>query len=124
MNIGVSGSLPGSSSWAALEQAGDEAILPAGIRLADEHRPGRQCFVLIEGAATVEVAGRRLRELAPGSFVGSVDQAGGPGPATGVTVRLESRSRVLVLDPRRLASLIDADPAAAAAWRLMSRTFS
>jgi hypothetical protein len=31
---------------------------------------------------------------------------------------------VLVIDPRRLAALIDADPAAAAAWRLMSRALS
>jgi hypothetical protein len=48
------------SPWAALELAGDEAILPAGVRLADEHHRGRQCFVLIEGAATVEAAGRRI----------------------------------------------------------------
>jgi len=120
MNIRPSALPPEPRSWAVLELAGDEAILPAGIRLADEGRPGRQCFVLIEGVATVEAAGNRLRELGAGAFVGSVDQAGGPLPPEGVTIRLESRSRVLVIDPGRLAALIDADPAAAAAWRLMS----
>jgi hypothetical protein len=35
--------------------SGDEAVLPAGSRLADENRPGQQCFVIIEGAATVGV---------------------------------------------------------------------
>jgi hypothetical protein len=40
-----------------------------------------------------------------------------------VTVRLETRSRVLVLDPARLAAAIDADPALAAAWRsLIAKT--
>jgi DNA-binding CsgD family transcriptional regulator len=38
-----------------VELSGDEAVLPAGSRLADENRPGQQCFVIIEGAATVGV---------------------------------------------------------------------
>jgi hypothetical protein len=37
-----------------VELSGDEAVLPAGSRLADEKRAGHQCFVIIEGAATVE----------------------------------------------------------------------
>jgi hypothetical protein len=109
------------ASWAMLELAGDEAILPAGIRLADESRPGRQCFVLIEGSATVEVAGNRLRELGAGAFVGLVDQCGRPLPPSGLTVQLATRSRVLVIDAERLAVLIEADPAAAAVWRRMSQ---
>jgi hypothetical protein len=121
MNSGPTGPIPELSSWALLELAGDEAMLPAGIRLVDEARPGRQCFVLIEGTATVEAAGNRLRELGAGAFVGLVDQAGRPLPPAGVTVRLESRSRVLVIDAGRLSVLIDSDPAAAAAWREMSQ---
>jgi hypothetical protein len=108
-------------SWAMLELAGDEAILPAGIRLADESRPGRQCFVLLEGSATVEVAGTRLRELGAGTFVGLVDQVGRPLPPSGLTVQLATRSRVLVIDAERLAVLIESDPAAAAVWRQMSQ---
>jgi hypothetical protein len=108
-------------SWALLELAGDEAILPAGIRLADESRPGRQCFVLIEGSATVEVAGNRLRELGAGTFVGLLDQRGRPLPPSGLTVQLATRSRVLVIDAERLAVLIDSDPAAAAVWRKVSQ---
>jgi CRP-like cAMP-binding protein len=108
------------SPWTALELAGDEAILPAGVRLADEDTPGRQCFALIEGAATIEAAGRRIGELAAGEFVGSVDELGRPLPPDGITVRLASRSRVLVIDATRLAALIDSDPAASAAWHLIS----
>jgi hypothetical protein len=111
----------GPSSWALLELAGDEAILPAGIRLTDETRPGRQCFVLIEGRATVEAAGSRLPELGAGAFVGLVDHAGRPLPPSGLTIELATRSRVLVIDARRLGVLIDTDPAAAAAWRRMTQ---
>jgi len=120
MNSGPTGT-PDPSSWALLELAGDEAVLPPGIRLADESRPGRQCFVLIEGRATVEAAGNRLRELGAGSFVGLVGADGRPLPLSGLTVQLATHSRVLVIDARRLAVLIDSDPAAAAAWRKMSQ---
>jgi hypothetical protein len=100
-----------------LERAGDEAVLPAGTRLADEARPGRQCFVIIDGTAAVEAAGQRVRDLGAGAFVGSVDRAGRPAPPGGLTVRLLTRSRVLVIDAMRLATLIDSDPVVAAAWR-------
>src|SRR5215472_16893480 len=105
MNSVPAGAMPDPSSWAFLELVGDEAVLPPGIRLADEARPGRQCFVLIEGMATVEAAGSRLRELGAGSFVGLVGQGGRPLPPSGLTVQLATRSRVLVIDAERLALL-------------------
>jgi len=105
------------------ELTGDEAVLPAGSRLADEARPGHQCFLILDGTATVERDGRALRRLASGAFVGELGPGGRPLPPSGVTVRLETRSRVLVLDTARLAAAIDADPALAAAWRsVITRT--
>lgn len=106
-----------------IAMTGDEAVLPAGSRLADEKRPGHQCFVILDGTATIERDGRALRRLDGGAFVGELDPGGRPLPPAGVTVRLDTRSRVLVLDPARLAAAIDADPVLAAAWRsLMTRT--
>jgi CRP-like cAMP-binding protein len=105
------------------ELTGDEAVLPAGSRLVDERRPGRQCFFILDGTATVERDGSPLRRLASGAFVGELDPGNRPLPPSGVTVRLDTRSRVLVLDPARLAAAIDADPVLAAAWRsVMART--
>lgn len=95
--------------------------MPPGIRLADESCPGRQCFVLIEGTATVDAAGNRLRDLGAGSFVGLVDADGRPLPLSGLTDQLATHARVLVIDTRCLAVLIDSDPAAAAAWRKTSQ---
>lgn len=102
---------------ALLDLAADEAVLPAGIRLVDETRPGRRCFLLLEGSATVEAAGTRLSQLHAGAFIGSADPSGRPLPPSGLTVRLATRSRVLVIDAGRLAVLIDSDPVTAAAWR-------
>jgi len=104
-----------------LELAGDEAVLPAGSRLADEERPGRQCFVIIDGRAAVERDGAQLRSLGSGDFVGDVDTSGGPQPPAGVTVRLETRARVVVIDSVRLSALIESEPALAAAWHSLIR---
>jgi hypothetical protein len=116
MNYLPTGSVPEPS---LLDLVGDEAVLPPGTRLTDEGRRGRQCFLLLEGTAVVEAAGNRLRELGAGAFIGAVDTDGRPQPPAGLTVRLLTSSRVLVIDSDRLAVLIDSDPAAAAAWRQM-----
>ena len=100
-----------------LAEAGGEAVLPAGSRLADGERSGRNCFLLIEGSAVAEQDGQPAQPLPTGTFVGSADQAGLPAPPAGVTVRLVTPARVLVLDTDRLAALIDADPAIADLWR-------
>jgi hypothetical protein len=113
---------PESAPWAPLEAAGGEAVLPAGSCLASDSRPGRYCYVILEGRAAAEVAGRPALDLAAGSYIGSVDRAGRPVPPAGVTVRLRTRARVLVFDPARLAALIDADREAADAWRTLSGT--
>jgi CRP-like cAMP-binding protein len=108
-----------------VELTGDIAVLPAGSRLADEQRPGHQCFVIVDGAATVERNGSAVRSMRSGAFVGDVSPDGRPLPPRGVTVRLQTRSRVLVLDSVRLATAVDADPELAQAWRsLIARELS
>jgi CRP-like cAMP-binding protein len=91
-------------------------MLPAGSRLADEDRPGRHCFLLIEGSALAQAAGKQLASLTSGSFIGWADNAGLPRPPAGVTVRLVTPARVLVLDADRLAALIAVDPEIARLW--------
>jgi CRP-like cAMP-binding protein len=100
-----------------LAEAGGEAVLPAGSSLADRQRPGRHCFLLIEGSALAERDGEPAEAVTSGTFIGFADRTGLPVPPAGVTVRLVTPARVLVLDTERLAALIDADPAIAALWR-------
>lgn len=115
--MSAGGQQPDAAAMGGLLQlAGDEAVLPAGSRLCDEERPGRQCFVILEGAASVQQNGCTLRTLSDGAFVGQVGADGRPLPPAGVTVRLDIRSRVLVLDPARLAALLDGEPRLTGAW--------
>ncbi len=108
---------PGLLSWCSLLQAaGRETILPAGCRLADERQPGRYCFLLLDGGAAAEAGGRPLATFSAGSFVGSLDDRGRPSPLHGITVRVIGQARALVLEPRKLAALLDSDQALAAAW--------
>jgi|HubBroStandDraft_1064217.scaffolds.fasta_scaffold13845_3 hypothetical protein len=108
---------PGLLSWCRLlRSAGSETILPAGCRLTDEHRPGRYCFLLLDGSAVAEVAGRPIATFSAGSFIGSLDNNGRPSPLPGITVRVTEPAHALVLDARRLAALLDYDRALATAW--------
>lgn len=115
------GPIPDPSSWESLEPACAEAILPPGVPLAAENRTGRHCFILLEGTARVETANNRLCELGGGAFIGELDRDGRPLPPSGLTIHLATASRVLVIDPRLLAELVDSDCAAAAAWRQLYR---
>ena len=49
------------------EQNADE-----GVRLVGEGAPGYTFFVLVEGAATVSIAGETLATLGPGDFFGEM----------------------------------------------------
>jgi CRP-like cAMP-binding protein len=109
---------PGVAGMFAL--AGDEAVLPAGSRLVDEATPARHCFVILEGRATVEAPGRSPRTLGRGAFIGVAGAGGLPEAATRLTVSLETDARVLVVDPGRLAGLIETVPELAALWRLVA----
>jgi hypothetical protein len=102
-----------------LALAGDEAVLPAGSRLADETLPARHCFVILEGRVTVEAPGRPPRTLGPGGFIGAAGTGGLPEAASGLTVSLETDTRLLVVDPIRLRALIEAVPEHADLWLIM-----
>ena len=103
-----------------LSEAGGEALLPAGWAIADESRPSRHCYLLLDGEAVVSSGGRRAGLIGPGTFVGAVDGSGRARVPEGCTVRLTSAARVLVLDADRLMALLDADPDLAAAWRQLT----
>jgi hypothetical protein len=100
-----------------LEPAGDEAILPTGSVLVDPAWPSRNCFVVLEGEATIVIPGRQPRTVGEADYVGDLDPAGLPTPLRGATVIVQAPSRVLVLDANRLATRIRSDHGFAAAWQ-------
>jgi hypothetical protein len=110
---------PAPALWARLDPAGDEAVLPAGTVLADRAVASRQCYRILEGTAAAHAEGGAQAELTVGSFIGSADHRGLPAAPAGLTVRLLTPARIIVFDPARLTSLIEADQDAAASWHAL-----
>src|SRR5215467_8453747 len=104
----------GGSAWAGLAAPGPAVH---GARPRGLAAPGGQETAL---AGTAGADGARCRDLGRGDFVGLIGADGSPRPPAGVTVRLETSARVLVIDPVRLATLIGAHPEYAAEWRYLS----
>ena len=93
---------------AAVAGEADELHIPAGRQLTVEGEPGREFAVLVDGSASVEREGERIRVLGSGDFLGEIALiAGGPRTATVTTT---SESRVLVLTDRAFRRVIAAVP--------------
>jgi CRP-like cAMP-binding protein len=84
----------------------------AGELVCEEGRLGGQCFVVLDGTASViRGTGRRarvLREIGPGAAFGELALLDAR-PRT-ATVRAETPMRLLALDPQRFAELIERVP--------------
>ena len=106
---------PRPPRWPALHSCGDEAVLPAGTNLVIPTRPGRHCYLVLDGVAIIEWPDGTTSRVGSGSFIAGVDADGRPKPLSDVTVRLESHGRILVCEPDRLAAVIDSDSDARAA---------
>jgi CRP/FNR family transcriptional regulator, cyclic AMP receptor protein len=86
----------------------DQVEVPEGKVLMREGAPGRECFVVVQGSATVKRRGRKIATVGPGSFFGELallDQ--GPRVAT---VTADTDMQLLVLSARDFSSLLDAVP--------------
>ena len=92
----------------AIARASDELTLPAGKVLAEQGEVGRECFVILEGTASVKRNGRKVATLGPGSYTGELALLD-KGPRT-ATVTAESPLTVLVLGPREFSSVIEQVP--------------
>jgi CRP-like cAMP-binding protein len=65
----------GVCSRRELEEIGtlaDEVSLPAGTTLMREGASGRQCFVIADGEAVVQIEGRDVAQVGPGDIVGEM----------------------------------------------------
>jgi CRP/FNR family transcriptional regulator, cyclic AMP receptor protein len=95
----------------AIVQAATEVDVDAGKALVREGEWGREMYVILRGTAEVTKDGRKLREFVPGDFFGEMAFLSlAPRIAT-VTAR--SDMRVMVLDSRAMATIVDKEPAVA-----------
>lgn len=61
---------------------------PAGATPVREGDPGERFMVIVDGRATVEVAGRRIREMSTGNFLGEISLID-HGPRTATVIAVE-----------------------------------
>lgn len=94
-----------------LEEVGrlaDEVDVPAGRVLMKEGEPGREFYVIIDGAVRIERGGQLLRTMGPGEFFGDIALVvERPRIATATA---DADSQMLVLGHREFHSLMDRFP--------------
>lgn len=94
-----------------LEEVGrlaDEVDAKAGKVLMREGDPGREFFVVIDGAVRIERGGKVIRTMGPGEFFGEIALVvERPRTATAI---VDADSRLLVVAHREFHSLMDQFP--------------
>ena len=91
-----------------LARASDEMTLEKDRVLVEQDATGHECFVILEGEATVKRGGRKLATLGPGDHFGELALLDG-GPRT-ATVVANTPLTVLVLGQREFAGILDEVP--------------
>jgi CRP/FNR family transcriptional regulator, cyclic AMP receptor protein len=86
----------------------DEREAPAGNRLTEEGRRGREFFLLAEGAVAVTRGGRKLADLGPGDWFGEIAILTYK-PRT-ATVTATSPVRLLVIGDRTFRRVVETTP--------------
>jgi CRP-like cAMP-binding protein len=93
----------------AIARLAEEATFPAGAVLVEEGRSGDTFIVIVDGRATVDQGGTRIRELAAGDFLGEISLIDG-GPRTATVTAVEA-IRALVIRRDGFDRLMDEFPA-------------
>jgi CRP/FNR family transcriptional regulator, cyclic AMP receptor protein len=93
---------------AEIASLADEIDLPKGKELTTEGAPGREFFVLIDGAADVRRKGRKINTMKAGDFFGEIALITGS-PRT-ATVTATEPVRTLVLTQRDFRTLMRREP--------------
>lgn len=94
-----------------LEEVGrlaDEVDVPAGKVLTKEGDPGREFFMIVDGAVRIERGGQLIRTIGPGDFFGDIALVvERPRMATATA---DADTQLLVVGHREFHSLMDRFP--------------
>jgi CRP-like cAMP-binding protein len=91
-----------------IAKAGDELTVEAGHRLTTQGEAGRECYVVVEGTATVKRGNRKVATLGPGDCVGELALLD-HGPRT-ATVEADGPMTLFVLGSRQFGGVIEDVP--------------
>jgi CRP/FNR family transcriptional regulator, cyclic AMP receptor protein len=106
-------SLPGLAGLddrelARIDQLSESCEVDEGTVLTREGSAGHQAFLVVEGAARVEIGGSGVVTLGPGDFIGEMSLI--DGRARSASVVATTPMHLLVFDPRAFASLVEDEP--------------
>lgn len=79
----------------AIAGLAEDLEYPAGAELTREGYPGESFIIIVTGRASVDVDGRRVRELDAGEFLGEISLVDG-GPRTATVTAIETIQAVVV----------------------------
>jgi CRP-like cAMP-binding protein len=88
----------------------EEVSAEDGAVLMEQGKPGQECYVVVEGAADVIVAGEKVAELGPGELIGEMALI--DNRPRSATVKANKPMKLLALDTRRFQTLLDEMPKA------------
>lgn len=92
-----------------IAKAGDELVVEAGDKLITQGDAGRECFVVVEGTATVKRGNRKVASLGPGDCIGEMALLD-HGPRT-ATVVADGKMTLFVIGARQFAGVLEDVPA-------------
>jgi len=93
-----------------------ELVVAPGEAVVRRHQLERDFYVIVDGGASVDIDDEHIRALAPGDFFGelaALDWGAGYGYARSADVTATAPTRLLVLSPRELRSLMRSAPSVA-----------
>ncbi|MBW3614794.1 MAG: cyclic nucleotide-binding domain-containing protein [Actinobacteria bacterium] len=96
---------------ALIARHSDRITMPAGTAITKEGRVGYEFFILLEGKASVERAGKKIATLGPGDFFGELSLL--HRAPRNATVAAVGDVEVLVLGQREFSGLLEAVPSLA-----------
>jgi CRP/FNR family transcriptional regulator, cyclic AMP receptor protein len=91
-----------------IARASDQIDVEGGRVLVEQGKSGRECFVIIEGTATVRRNGRKVATFGPGDHFGELALLDG-GPRT-ATVTADTPLKLLVIGQREFSGVLDEVP--------------
>lgn len=98
----------GTAELADIARLADEIDVPAGAILTRQGRPGRECFVVVDGEASVIVDRHVIARVGPGTILGEMALL--DRQPRSATVRAETPMRLLVFSPGAFGGALDEHP--------------
>lgn len=93
---------------AKVAKAGDELTVEAGHVLVSQGDAGRECFIVVDGTATVRRGNRKVATVGPGACIGELALLD-HGPRT-ATVVADEPMTLFVLGARQFAGVLEDVP--------------